>query len=231
MKYILIWLHQAGVLIQNLFHNSCCSYRPKHLHNFHLRVTGNCYFWVLSYFCQWFLLEFIWILCPLSLLQGKLSKAGFQTFKDSEFNLGVTVTQKWCAAKSLARAYNNAIRSRELHAHLRWPTQFYFWMFEVTCLIYTLRKSLITKSGPAYGLIKYKATIPILRNIFKKTSEKQSLFHITILLPTILVRNQIRNMLGGETEKTTFWRIKYKFRKHFIFQLMHTNCKILRLLK
>jgi len=51
---------------------------------------------------------------------------GFQTFKDSEFNLDVPVTQKWFAAKFLARAYNNAISSRELHANLRWLTQFYF---------------------------------------------------------------------------------------------------------
>jgi len=65
-------------------------------------------------------------LCPLSLLQEKLFKAGFQTSKDSEFNLGVPVTQKWFAAKFLERAYKNAIRSRELHANLRWLTQYYF---------------------------------------------------------------------------------------------------------
>lgn len=138
---------------QTFFYYSCCSHRPKHLQNFRLRNTGNCCFWVLSYFCPWLLFDFVWILCPVSLLQGKLFKAGFQTFKDSEFNLGVPVTQKWFAAKFLERAYNNVISSRLLHAHLRWFTQFYFWIFEVTCLIYTLLKPLITKSGPACGLI------------------------------------------------------------------------------
>jgi hypothetical protein len=33
-----------------------------------------------------------------------------------------------------------------------------------------------------------------------------------MLLPIILVRSQIRDMLGGETGKITFGRIKYKFR-------------------
>jgi hypothetical protein len=32
------------------------------------------------------------------------------------------------------------------------------------------------------------------------------------LLPMFLVRNQIRDILGGEIGKTTFERIKYKFR-------------------
>jgi len=137
---------------------------------------------------------------------------GFQTFRDSEFNLDVLVTQKWFAAKFLARAYNNAISSTELHANLRCLTQFYFWIFEVTCLIHTLLKSLITKSSPAYGLIWYKATITILRSIFKNTSGKNPLFHINVLLLMILVRNQITNMLGGETGKITFGRIKCKFR-------------------
>jgi len=51
------------------------------------------------YFGQGLLFEFIWILCPLSFLQGKLFKVGFQTFKDSEFNLDVPLTQKWFAVK------------------------------------------------------------------------------------------------------------------------------------
>jgi len=34
----------------------------------------------------------------------------------------------------------------------------------------------------------------------------------SIVLPMILVRNQIRNMLGGKTDKITFGRIYYKFR-------------------
>jgi len=33
-----------------------------------------------------------------------------------------------------------------------------------------------------------------------------------VVLPMILVRKQIRNMLGGETGKFTTGRIKYKFR-------------------
>jgi hypothetical protein len=33
-----------------------------------------------------------------------------------------------------------------------------------------------------------------------------------MLLPMILVRDQIRYMLGGETGKITFGRIKYKYR-------------------
>jgi hypothetical protein len=33
-----------------------------------------------------------------------------------------------------------------------------------------------------------------------------------VVLPMILVRNQIINMLGGGTGKFTFARIKYKFR-------------------
>jgi len=33
-----------------------------------------------------------------------------------------------------------------------------------------------------------------------------------VVLPMILVRNQIRNVLGRETGKFTFGRIKYKFR-------------------
>ena len=33
-----------------------------------------------------------------------------------------------------------------------------------------------------------------------------------LLLPMILVRNQKINILGGETDKITFGRIKYKFR-------------------
>jgi len=33
-----------------------------------------------------------------------------------------------------------------------------------------------------------------------------------MLLPMILVRDQIRNMLGGETGRITFGRIKYKYR-------------------
>ena len=37
-------------------------------------------------------------------------------------------------------------------------------------------------------------------------------YEVNILLPMILVRNQIRDILGGETGKIAFGRIKYKFR-------------------
>jgi len=37
-------------------------------------------------------------------------------------------------------------------------------------------------------------------------------FHTSTLLPMILVRNQIRDMIVGEIGKITFRRMKYKFR-------------------
>jgi hypothetical protein len=35
---------------------------------------------------------------------------------------------------------------------------------------------------------------------------------VIMMLPRILVQNQIRNVLGGETDKITFGRIKYNSR-------------------